>query len=515
MFGEKIPSVERINIEEFRDKVLGCWTGKNIGGTLGTPLEGRREMSDLTFYQQELGGNPAPNDDLDLQLVWLLAVEQRGAYRLTERALGEYWMRYISGPWNEYGTAKANIVNGLYPPLSGFCNNEKWKYSNGAWIRSEVWACLFPAAPDEVVRFAWLDACVDHCGEGIYAEIFTAVLESAAFVERDVRKLIDIALARIPADCRVARSVKLAMECYDSGIDWRTARNRIVEESADLGWFQAPANLGFVVLGLLYGEGDFGRSICIAVNCGDDTDCTGATVGAILGILMGRKNLPQKWTEPIGNTIRTVAVQNYQLYVPATLEELTDRVIHAKLQVERENPTLPHLSADETRISETYRERFVEAGEAVERVLARSSRALGFDLPWGVLTIDYGTSPVTAPGETQKLTLTLTDCPHDNRLACFDWQLPEGWTMNPGASFALQSRQRMSSSITVEITPGEFRDSVVYLPVSLRLSDRRSPLWLTVPFQLRGAIGMEELVYSEWYKDDEDRLFARRAEKLF
>ena len=73
----------------------------------------------------------------------------------------------------------------------------------------------------------------------------------------------------------------------------------------------------------------------------------------------------------------------------------------------------------------------------------------------------------------------------------------------------------MSSSITVEITPGEFRDSVVYLPVSLRLSDRRSPLWLTVPFQLRGAIGMEELVYSEWYKDDEDRLFARRAEKLF
>ena len=60
MFGEKIPSAERINIEEFRDKVLGCWTGKNIGGTLGTPLEGRREMSDLTFYQQELAEIPRP-----------------------------------------------------------------------------------------------------------------------------------------------------------------------------------------------------------------------------------------------------------------------------------------------------------------------------------------------------------------------------------------------------------------------------------------------------------------------
>ena len=97
MFGQTTPSEEKINIEEFRDKVLGCWTGKNIGGTLGAPMEGKREMTDVSFYIQELGGNPAPNDDLDLQLVWLLAVEQRGAYRLNERMLGEYWMRYISG----------------------------------------------------------------------------------------------------------------------------------------------------------------------------------------------------------------------------------------------------------------------------------------------------------------------------------------------------------------------------------------------------------------------------------
>ena len=148
-------------------------------------------------------------------------------------------------------------------------------------------------------------------------------------------------------------------------------------------------------------------------------------------------------------------------------------------------------------------------------MLARSSRALGFDLPWGLLTVEYGTSPVTAPGETQRLTISITECPHDNRLACFNWQLPEGWTMNPGPSQALQCKQRMTAFLAVEITPGEFSDSVVYLPVRLRLSDRRSPLWLTVPFQLRGAVGQEDLVYSEWYKDDEDRLFARRAEKLF
>ena len=144
MFGEKVPSSEFINRSEYRDKVLGCWTGKNIGGTLGAPMEGRREIFDVKFYVQDLKGKPAPNDDLDLQLIWLLAVEENGIYQVNERVLGEYWLSHITGPWNEYGVGKVNMANGLVPPLSGAFNNEQWKNSNGAWIRSEIWACLFP-----------------------------------------------------------------------------------------------------------------------------------------------------------------------------------------------------------------------------------------------------------------------------------------------------------------------------------------------------------------------------------
>ena len=66
----EIPPPARINIHEFRDKVLGCWQGKNIGGTLGAPMEGTRQLGDISFYTQETAGRPAPNDDLDLQLVW-------------------------------------------------------------------------------------------------------------------------------------------------------------------------------------------------------------------------------------------------------------------------------------------------------------------------------------------------------------------------------------------------------------------------------------------------------------
>ena len=85
MFHRKAPEKSFINRREYRDKVLGCWTGKNIGGTLGAPMEGRREMFDVTFYTQNLRGNPVPNDDLDLQLAWLRALLNKKPARADAR----------------------------------------------------------------------------------------------------------------------------------------------------------------------------------------------------------------------------------------------------------------------------------------------------------------------------------------------------------------------------------------------------------------------------------------------
>ena len=212
-------------ISDFTSKVRGCWLGKNIGGTLGAPFEGQQEFQDVSFYTQEnLNGNPEPNDDLDLQLIWLTLAEYYGIYNLTPRLFGEYWINAVTGPWGEYAVCRWNCKNGFFPPLSGAVNNDQWKWSNGAWIRSELWACLFPGDPDTAIDFAWRDASCDHTGEGIYAEMFTAALESAAFVENDLRKLIDIAKSKIPPDSRIRRSVEFVCQCFshhfaDSSMD--------------------------------------------------------------------------------------------------------------------------------------------------------------------------------------------------------------------------------------------------------------------------------------------------------
>lgn len=475
-----------ISRKDYRDKVLGCWYGKTIGGTLGAPWENNREMNRVEFYPPEINGESLPNDDLDLQLVWLAAVEREGVRRLNERRLAEYWDNYITGPWNEYGVCRSNIRMGILPPMSGRVGNSDWKWSNGAWIRSEIWACLFPASPHRAVRLAYCDACCDHEGEGIYAELFTAALESAAFAERDIRKLLDIGLAFIPPGCRVARAVELARTCYEEHLPFAEARNRIVEDSSDIGWFQAPGNLGFVVLGLLYGEGDFGRSVALAVNCGDDTDCTAGTVGAILGIINGRSGIPEKWCAPIGDAIKTCCIDNVGrscfLNVPANLTELTDRVVCCAELAAFEDPELLAFSDRTT---------FPDSPELLNEEILRNTRdALGhkksneliYDLPYGTLHFEFEDgSCVVEEGKPVRLKIHGFMDFAELELLSVVPSLPEGWQGGP-VMFS-----PFHSTVSMTLVPGPLREPLTLVPVSVTRAGHLCPDIIQLPFVKNGS----------------------------
>ena len=88
-----------LDFKTYRDKVLGCWTGKNIGGVFGAPFEGLRQFNDATFYVQDLSMGPPPNDDLDLQIVWLAAVERYGR-NVNGAILGDPLHPFILRPRN-------------------------------------------------------------------------------------------------------------------------------------------------------------------------------------------------------------------------------------------------------------------------------------------------------------------------------------------------------------------------------------------------------------------------------
>ena len=122
----------KLTFNEYRDKVRACWLGKNIGGTLGAPFECIRGVYDISYYTHDLSLGVLPNDDLDLQLVWLNAAEEYGK-NVNAEILGEYWISYVTADWSEYGAGKNNMRYGLMPPISGWYKNHN-KDSCGCFI---------------------------------------------------------------------------------------------------------------------------------------------------------------------------------------------------------------------------------------------------------------------------------------------------------------------------------------------------------------------------------------------
>jgi ADP-ribosylglycohydrolase len=311
-----------IPFDEYRARVLGCWLGKAVGGTLGGPYEGVLTPLDLKFYDP-IPDTMLPNDDLDLQVVWAEAIRAHGL-PIHRRLLADAWMQHIQLWPDEYGVANRNLRAGIYPPASGAYDNG-FTAGMGAAIRTELWACLAPGDPELACALMREDACVDHGpdGEGMYAAVYLAYLESAAFVERDRETLLEGAQKTIPADCRVARAIADTRRWWAETGDWKNVFTRITAEHGNQNFTDVAQNLAFTILGWLAGK-DFGEALCIAVNCGQDTDCTGATLGALLGIL-NPEGIGEEWLKPIGRNM-VLSPGMVGMHAPATLDEFTDQV---------------------------------------------------------------------------------------------------------------------------------------------------------------------------------------------
>jgi len=427
--------------KEYRDKVYACWLGKNVGGTLGTPHEGKKYVQNLSFYEPA-PKEPLPNDDLDLQLVWLQMLEEKGVFpRLPDFA--EYWQRYAcSYPWNEYGFCIRNLNRGLRPPISGWFENY-YVDEMGSPIRSEIWACLCPADPQAAAALAWMDAALDHAGgEGMWGEMFWAAVESAAFVMDDPCELIRLGLSMIPPACNIARVIREALWCRQNGILWGEARQRIAVTFGSDQPCNAIPNHGFTILGWLYGE-DFGDKLCQAVNCGYDTDCTGATLGALLGIVGGTRGIPKRWSDPVGKSVKLHKFTG-NINAPKDIADLTDRVAAlAEKFLATKSGTVAFGPA--TKLSAESRSILFRTEEAMAalRQDVRAAVAADGDLQ---ITLHYGGEPVLYPGLKRQMRVSLQG-PKSVKNASVSLKAVNGWRVAAEGEF------------TFDITPTQVADT--------------------------------------------------------
>ncbi len=497
-----------LNAAEYRDKVTACWLGKNIGGTLGMPMEWHRQLNDVSFYTQDLDGNPVANDDLDIQLVWLVALEERGV-DIDAQTLAEYWSVFLCPHWAEYGISKSNMRIGLPPPLAGSLNNN-YKHSCGAFIRSEIWACVAPGCPSLAVKYAYEDAILDHGdGEGTFAEVFTAAIESAAFVVGDMRKLIDIGLSYIPESCAVAKAARAVIKAFDGGADHVAIRDMVLRDfrgrspnwtttskaDIDKGYhtgetgYDVPSNIAFVVLGMLIAEkGTFDEMICTTVNCGEDTDCTAATVGSIYGIVHGTASIPERWIKPIGRGIKTCCINTGDLQgrLPNDIDALTVRTEAMMRQVIGRFPECG-VKVDEkpsTKLSD-FKSLLGKGKDSA--VYANLGKPV-YRFPFYSVSVDYGDGPKAVQGQTKRLKFKLVNNYKVQTNVSVKAYAPEGWKVSPDSgvvfalpygglspefemSFTAEGRMNPANNFVVELSidgrPGRMHVPVVLINGSL------------------------------------------------
>ena len=310
----------------YLDKVRGGWIGKCAGGILGAPIEGYKKFNSIPLSDKLFETN-FPNDDLDLQILWLDMVKGKGP-AVRERDFATHWHRHVRFPWCEYGIAYRNLTLGIDPPDSGVHNNHYWYQGMGSPIRSELWGMLCPGMPLRAAYYARLDSCLDHGTFSTDAEKFLSACAAEAFFSDNVEEILRAALKLFPGDSELHQLVTTVSQWAQQG-SYEVAMNKIKGYYGDADFTSAPMNVAFTVLALLRSAGEF-DSIMDALHLGHDSDCVVATTGALLGIIIGYEQLSPRWKELVGDEL-LVSEEIVSLDHVHTVSELTEETCRAGL----------------------------------------------------------------------------------------------------------------------------------------------------------------------------------------
>jgi hypothetical protein len=234
----------------------------------------------------------------------------------TSADMADFWLRNVPilHTYTAERVAYRNLVNDIEPPRSAVVRNPYREWI-GAQIRADFFGYVALGRPELAAELAWRDACISHVKNGIYGEMWVAAMLAAAPGEDDARRVIEIGLSEIPGNCRLAESIRDVLNWHAENTSYAKAVERLHQrwdERIVHHWCHTISNAQIVALGLLYGEGDFERSITRAVYPCFDTDCNGATVGSIVGMMLGAKALPSKWTDVMNDTVYT-ALSGYNV----------------------------------------------------------------------------------------------------------------------------------------------------------------------------------------------------------
>ncbi len=307
-----------IKASDYQQKVYASWLGQMIGNFYGLSYE-------FKFIDQS-GPNKFPygygvsldrirevngafsDDDTDIEYMYLLAMEKHGVTP-TYRQLAKYWQYHVKEKvWAANRAALTLMHAGFSPPLTGNKNyNSEW-FQIDPQLVNEIWAVTSPGMLDYAsAKTAWA-AKITNDSFGIEPAIHYAAMYSAAFFETDINTLIDLGNDAIDPDSRFYKTVEHMRALHKQyPNDWQQARKIMAEHYAKTfdynlnSWVAIDANLNgaCAILALLYGEGDFQKTLDMSSAIGFDADNQAATLSGLLAIMYGIQGIPDNLLYPV------------------------------------------------------------------------------------------------------------------------------------------------------------------------------------------------------------------------
>ena len=331
---------------DYVERVYAGVLGKIIGVYLGRPFEGWRykrilhELGEIRYYVHEKRGVPliVTDDDISGTFTFFRALADHDhSPDLTAGQIGNTWLNYLIEKktilwWGGMGnstehTAYLRLKHGIPAPLSGAIetNGQVVAEQIGGQIFIDAWPMVYPGEPEKAAELARRAASVSHDGEGIYGAQVLAAMEAQAFVKHDIDRLIETGISVIPQESVIYRMIEDLREWHAKDNDWQKTFHRI---ECQYGYDQFPGNChmvpnhALIILGLLYGQGDFQQSLMITNTCGWDTDCNSGNLGALLGIRNGLAGFEGSvdWRRPVADRMYLPTMDGGRCVTDAVIE---------------------------------------------------------------------------------------------------------------------------------------------------------------------------------------------------
>lgn len=332
---------KKLSENELFEKINGAWYGRIAGCLLGKTVEGMRTdelvpmlkatnnypmhryilRSDMTeeiynsysynmrnrCYADEITCAPV-DDDTNYTVLSQVLINQNGR-DFTPADVGKLWLAAQSK--NAYCTAERvafrNLVNGFMPPDSAKYKNPYREWI-GAQIRTDYYGYINPGNPSAAADMAYRDASISHTKNGIYGAMFVSAMIACAAVSDNMITVIKGGLGQIPKKSRLHEAITEIIKKYENKASSEDVFDYIhsrYNEYSGHGWCHTIPNAMIVAASLLYGNGDYGKTVCMAVQTGFDTDCNAATAGSVLGIMKGISAIGEEWTAPLNGKLST------------------------------------------------------------------------------------------------------------------------------------------------------------------------------------------------------------------